>query len=1191
MLERTAVSIETCSLQKVLPVIRPPFTTRRRLHTNFWSHGASGVELLDACRALMLLPSSDREAAPTQPKPAKRPDTMTASAFLLDFLYPGGAAALLQRLRPSFPLRSEPSQLAPGKVSTRPFSSSAPGSGRTATGSVEGLQDAGSSEGDIQKENRKISQDGAQGEPEDLPSLYPTSEILEHSSHGGGQSGLHVLRDLLASRGHSYEMVWEEYMSLKPSERSEYRTMVLIHLANSPRLTDAERVSGLFSHLAPTKWTPEAVNAAVKANLTLNDKESALGIYEAAVSQQEIFLGIDALVSYGFRTESWGFLAQLLPVHSAAAAACGDVEYKELSTLPESGKKIYRLHRYLIKQEPQEASTQLLRQLDVLLKNIAKSSLTLFQPADANFILLHAKDPMAYQSYIAFCTHERRFEQAGKLYQKYRKLPGVHVPLEILRSMLDVFLDNLSGIEKVMEDYLRFHQRLEIRAIKKIMPMYARRGDVVSVAYLAQEWAKSHPQSTEDDPVSYMAPQMHAHAVRGEPQEARRMLDETTKKLGKPPGPLLWNILLNAYTKNNDYEGALHTLSQLCDVGNPDHVSFGTVMNFAAFRGDLDSTIDLFTLATEKGVNPDISMVDAVMEAYCQNDRFPEAEGFCHKMTRTKPVNGDYVILWNTLLRHLAIRRDLGGVNRALQTMKEFGVHYDNDTYSHLLTGLVNCRQSHHALQFLRTSVEHKIFRPTYDHYMLLMAAFVQSREPEMVLAIDKKLKHLRLPGSSRQVTAVIKAFEAWSKMPDARKKGKEGRDYIARALGEFYEFVETDSPSTTKDIASTTGMYSRMMFVLTQLRDFSSVQELLELYQRQFPDSSSPESIPLTLLHNLMLADFHEKKYDNVKSTWETILDRSIREGKPPAPDAAAGPAGAGQQVLPAYRFWLSKPLQTMQRLYLTESDANGLLGMVARVREAGFELDGRNWNYHIQALAALKKWREAFLAFEKHLMPHWAGWASVRQSDPAVKNLLPLEARRLGSYPRTPRPVSDTLFLLAREYTEMEREALWSKEASRALDIINRDCPYVVQAIKSLMRSGSELEEEILTGPPIDLGNGKSRRNVAEDYFEKVLFQRLGIGKTESSASPEHNADSSSDIGLLEKALETAVKMEKEPAGENPFPEANAQESEPEQWEDEPEIKTKTVPKQGGYRQDEPFPSQRRKKGKGLRWMLENR
>src|SRR4051812_17275069 len=109
MLERTATSIEPCSnsLQRVLPSVRSCLQSRRKLHTAFWNHGASELELIDACQAIMRQPATESKMHTTPAKPDKRAEPTTASGFLLDFLYPSGTAALLRRPYPIHPVRLE----------------------------------------------------------------------------------------------------------------------------------------------------------------------------------------------------------------------------------------------------------------------------------------------------------------------------------------------------------------------------------------------------------------------------------------------------------------------------------------------------------------------------------------------------------------------------------------------------------------------------------------------------------------------------------------------------------------------------------------------------------------------------------------------------------------------------------------------------------------------------------------------------------------------------------------------------------------------------------------------------------------------------------------------------------------------------------------------------------------------------
>jgi pentatricopeptide repeat-containing protein PET309 len=153
------------------------------------------------------------------------------------------------------------------------------------------------------------------------------------------------------------------------------------------------------------------------------------------------------------------------------------------------------------------------------------------------------------------------------------------------------------------------------------------------------------------------------------------------------------------------------------------------------------------------------------------------------------------------------------------------------------------------------------------------------------------------------------------------------------------------------------------------------------------------------------------------------------------------------------------------MQRLHLAEKDGEALVQLIERVTKAGFELDSKNWNYHVQALARLRMWKEAFFVCEEKLMPQWAGWyrLRVRQN---VKNQIPLELRRLGSGPRYLRPTSHTLLILAKAYADLEQMAPWSAEADKLVNILHEECARVVRAITTMVRSGSDLETEIFSG-----------------------------------------------------------------------------------------------------------------------------
>ncbi|KXX79790.1 Protein Rf1, mitochondrial [Madurella mycetomatis] len=729
-------------------------------------------------------------------------------------------------------------------------------------------------------------------------------------------------------------------------------------------------------------------------------------------------------------------------------------------------------------------------QIDTFLCHLARHSLDLFRPSDAVFILDRAKDPQAYERYIILTMEAGRKRLAGELYWKYRALPGVRVADFVLRAMIEVFHPhNVRGMEQVLGDWYRGYNCLDERAYRKFMTFYSGRGDVKSIIRLAEEHAKHHNSRVGEDP-KFTVTLMNAHAVKGDSEGARRVMEGAVEKTGVPPDSVMWNVLLNAYTKAGDYEGAVKLFLRICREHEPDATTFGTIMGMAAWRGDLQYTLELFQVAKDRNVHPSVNMIRALVLAYCQNDRYAEAEKLCLDITKERKISGDYTLLWNTLLNHNAKRRDLTTVNRLLEFMSAQGVTYNQDTYSHLLLALLYCRQSHHAMHLLRVAHRERVFDPTPDHFILLMATFIKSGEPHMALRTNKLMAKLNFPESARRMTKVIDALSRWQELPSSKRHGRDGQHFLQRILKEFYKAMERVDGGSPDSAHSVVNLYSKMLFILTQMREHATVQQLIQLHNSRYPARSSPQDIPIKLLHNIMLADFFEKKFDRVKETWRIVVQRTAKRSGTAAALLNRDPEAASRPVAYAMRFRLGDPLKTMQRLHLEEGDAAGLMATVGEIRGLGFELDSKNWNYYVQALARLKEWREAFTTCESVLMPQWAGWYRVRVKMEKSKNRLPLELRRLGSNPDRPRPIAHTLIILAKEYMDLEQMRLWSHEAAREFEFITSRCPKTVRAVTTMVRSGSEFEARIFGGEE----RAEAKRE-PEDENEAYFREQLAV------------------------------------------------------------------------------------------------
>ncbi|KAK4230011.1 hypothetical protein QBC38DRAFT_61986 [Podospora fimiseda] len=1210
MLERTASSIEPCSLslQRVLPSTRACLQSRRQLHTTFWNHGAHELDVIAACQSLMRLPRTEPPKAPRLPPEPKKevPTMIRASSFLFDFLYPNGTAALLRRLYPQLSSRIEPVSRHKRPIS-RHYMSSTPGQSDPQA-DAETIKPG--EPVDSQEVDGIVFEDGLRDEtgrprfestPEaELQALLSSRQAIPYEKIWIQYKKLdpEVMRryrtDVLLALSTSnrtleawrinelfllynirqwnerivYAAVKAELLLQNVSSALQIFEMALKrrNCGNALDLLVAYGFENSAWDLVLQAWI--AYEKQLKPSFTevtwmmLQDDPDFSADHVVATTEEDIKDQTQA--------EEQPLEAQELEPEHEPEPKLPDGEVLRFSRLSEVHNISTRIELFLDStplglEEPTKAD---LAQRRVAATNflgfVAQTSLPLFKQNVAVRLLDVAENMGLYEFYIALCIEQGHKKLAANLYQEYRTLAAKDwdsakeskkkkrtlMRDSVLRLMMDVlYPESTRALEQLQQDWYRYYNRLDRRGYLKFMNFYARRGDVGSIMRLVKEFEKYCDPNVQQDP-KFVKTLMNTHAVRGDAKSARQVLEDWMDKVGEEPDIINWNILLNAYTREGSYDAAIDLFARIYEKGMANEYTYTTMMKMAAWRGDLQFNLELFEMAKRSGVEARTPMMMTILEAYCQNDRYAEAERLCVKITKDKEVDGDYVYLWNVLLRYSAKQRDLTTVNRLLETMTTFKITYNQDTYSHLLLALLYTRQSHHALHLLRLAQKEGGFEPTPGHYALLMSVFIHTGESHVVRNILKLMDGLKYSRGAICMTKAIDALGRWRELPEQRRHGRDGQSYLREALKQFYAVLEQEKKGSPDDRLAMTSLYSKMLFVLTQMRRFTTVHEIIKLYNTRYPHRSTPQTLPLKLMHNIMLADFYEKKYDEVKATWNIVLGRTTTRGQPVLGVVNAdGTPAEDSKVMYSQRFRLCDPLKTMQRLYLQLEDADGLIELVATVRRKGFELDSKNWNYHIQALARLKRWRHAFLLCEEKLMPQWLGWYWYRYKHSKQEYKLPLEVRRLGSHPHYPRPISHTLLVLAKEYMELEQMSLWSREAAREFEFIKEKCPQVVRAISTMERVGSQLEYEILDGgrdkqQPTDedgiLSSPSENNGLNAGFWDQYgnlrqdpLWRRPGIGghsleeneirrKTKAQVRDEKRAREEKRRARLEKARE---------------------------------------------------------------------
>ncbi|KAI1499327.1 hypothetical protein F5X99DRAFT_390573 [Biscogniauxia marginata] len=1142
MLEKTAASLEPCGFQRVLPGSTKSLRASRQLHTAFWQHGAARIELTSAWQALMHGTTlCNIDSHPDQ----ERNPTLRASAFLLDFLYPSGAIALMRRLTPNISERPENFRYgAPFSIITPRLFTSTPR-----------RQVEGSKSESVADNEESESQDTTSPQELDSSSKLPdeSSEVLISEATVGevtpspdietdeaptqldtGPDGMENLKmddhdrvealenALGSAKSEDADRVWYLYRGLNEQSQANYLGPVLVFLSKTGRISDSWKISELFHKLDWSHWNDFLFVAGIAAEINLQNLARALDIFVKGLGHDTLDVsslvdGLDLLLAASLRSPTTDFLTDLwkhYPEMSAKLDLEGITsELKHVASVPGLVQKAISFQIYRAERIRDPETTELDRKaLETLQKILVRRALVSCTDDEVIPVLEVTKDPMAFEEFLRSAVSNNRRRLATEVYKIYRELPGCipsrNVLYEVFRAYNTMDIPTyakIAGFDLLWGDWHRFHNGPSRRAFQRYLGYYASRGEKEQVYMLWTKYIEAtrddieYPTLLQDDTFAHL---LQVHAVLGEVDETQRIFDDISKKFGIKPSTRLWNILLNAHVKAGDYDGAIQTFDNLTETGTADRYSYGTLMQMAGRRGDLGFTVDLYRRARANGILANDAMLSSLIDAYCQNDHFAEAQDVCVRSAEKGIVA---TRMWNKLLYYHALRRDLGSINKLLNLMVEKDIPYNQFTYQQLLLGLSLSRQSQHALRLLAVAIQDDVFRVTPEHFYIVMGALLRTGEPGPVKRLHKLMKQYGFPSSSGTLFRFAHAIGQWTKLPPRQRYRMTATEWLGEALRAFYQIYglgdqtefsfdpssqpKRSRPSDLLKSGPEQYQFGAMVYMFTQFKDFVRSKELIDLYRYVFQERQDHEEIlPVAMLNSVMLADLLDKRYDRVKATWKVLFDTAKVEArsKDYNEDLPHTP-----KISPKYRYILCGGLRVIQETFLAEENAAGIQALIKDVLAEGFAIDSKNWNYYVQVLVQLKQYKEAFVTCEKVLMPNWTGWFVVRTKE-NVRNRLLLDVRRMGASPRYLRPVSATLYRLAQGYMELDRLGPWSREASNMTRDIDAECIQAVRAIKSMIRVHSDLEYEIF-GPPefmdiVDI-DGSGREHAKETWEEDPL------------------------------------------------------------------------------------------------------
>lgn len=913
------------------------------------------------------------------------------------------------------------------------------------------------------------------------------------------------------TKSNDYEEAWRQYLLLEENDRKMARKQLVAYYATSNRVIDAERTIDLFEQMDTEDRDPVTIQRTVRAHLRLCNLQDALLLYKNCLETREIPAGADELLAYLVNLSLWSracniwsdiqHLGQKYPQRSYNI-------FTYVENLPSFRGLICDLAVYVNERIPEVMAAVGKRPGG---SSKIASYPTVYPPGLASFAVEMARVAMLKEqsfssaTFLQLLDHLQKwncvsygiFDQIHRLllslnepellvkcYLKVRKEASNKIfSYQSLHTVLKTFClaHDVRGIQWVLDDFSRYYTKPSRQAYRECMKEFAAQGDAAAVHKLFDQFIAHY--TSEERPLwssKYLTPILQVHSKRGEIEKVLQVFNDISSKYQLKLSTTVWNILISAYGRVHDIDGAFACFERLLGSSKvkPNAYTIGTLMGICVQRGDLLSAIELYRLTDDLHIEKNAVMINSLVLAHVQDDRLTEAERICREAV-TMNVRGDLTRMWNYLIVAYARRRDLKSANRILQLMSSLNVGYDEFTYGALMQSLAMVRQPDQALKIMDSVLPAAGHRPTPFHYAIVMGGFIANGNfwnvNKLYTRYSSQFTRNTSSINAMLLRAQVKKDEKLSKMGPPQAQSQRSMEMFLEIVSSLDPQDVSDSarkstPRDPLDIAYATSMYSYMMYILAQNRDAESVRQLHERYISSIPPNRRAKP-PIAILSALARMKWHERDLAGVEECWKLALAAAQDQGRPLSLPVSVSTNNdlndrnplARRKILYVHNLDLSVMLSWYLEALAQQGHVDKMILTIDNFINDGFTPDVRNWNLYIRLLCQNKRPKLAFMTCERHLMPNWTGWARIRRDLP-VRNRLPLDIRAKRKDSRWIRPTSYTLTILARHYIDIQASSWESRRNQVLLLDLGRLCPKTVSAIKTMQRSNEDSEREVL-------------------------------------------------------------------------------------------------------------------------------
>lgn len=1086
MLERASACLDTGVRLSLRAQRRAP-KSRRLLHSTFWKHGAGDLELPPCALSPSFPPADHGSHDGNIPFTVAHSNAPTSESSFLDFLYPPQTLAFMARLErtdrrssaltPASGFRgysSMSSALREEQVAQEPALS---GIGGT---KIEKIEDASL---EIQAPGSAECMDDRDAEPNSTgrgSSFRPFVEGPASTSVAGDplEELSHLLQE--GSGRAACQRAWAVYSALDLNVRNDLKLRrKLLSWYSMQRNVDVAQdyALRLFERMDKTERDPSAYHSMIAAYLNnpMVDKSSvhkALTLHDEASKQfqKSGSIGSNLLMKCAVERCNWGLAIAVSDTFKRYRERQGDSLSKGLSELFDGIAQVNdlasKVKSLLDLCEARAGKVYLVGRLQGVLETLFGEFVSrICTPKPPRELttshhefrqLVQRMDGMGclnasmYEVCLIRMTATGSTSLRGHLtgliwfvYRLYRKAPNSRPSIPLLHRLL-LFWKNhrimVTGndgtrrafdVHTIVKDWRTHYGYVDDGGLFVLMEAYARLGQVSEVSEYAAAYKALHPDGLED--ASKLWPLIYVHAMRRDSEAARNQFDKLGTEYKTEPDLRCWNVLLYAYERADDIDGALDALTRLTESGmKPDKYSYGPIISMYGKQGDIDSVNGVLALAKENGIQHSTLMLNGLITAHLNADDIDGAKAALDnavELVQKGKSSGSLSICFNSIMNGYALRRDSVMTMSIYRHMRETQVTLDGRSYGALLLALCTHRQTNSAYRILTTIMPAKNIRATSLHYAVVMAGYTNQGMYDEAIQTHIHMEENAVRPSASTRMAYLKA-KAMKESEDRRASTDSDGISAATLQGTIDELLKIldmteavpvsgdPEPGIQNDMSQSTATsyFEFLIFIHGQRHCFLAVQQLFLAYtEKVAPQDGQDNAPPIRLLTALMSAHLRAGEYSEVDKYWhlvKTQADQTRQIASPerrPEPSTAPlldspfyDPTQAGAVSLsdestlpspprirsakpsPALRFTLSRPL----RYYMASLSSRApaaiatMTATVASLLSSSYSLDNRTWNAYIVHLCRASPPRTllAYTLVERFLMPSWPGWTHTR-------------------------------------------------------------------------------------------------------------------------------------------------------------------------------------------------------------------